>query len=148
MFKIIKSWLLILIFVLVGCNNVNSSYNKKIALTSNNESYVFNVEIAEDDISRARGLMYREKLADDEGMLFVFDNENFRSFWMKNTKIPLDLLFFDQSGDLVDYKDNFPPCPEKDICDNYVSKAKAKYVLEVNSDVLNENNFYQLKIDS
>ncbi len=54
----------------------------------------FTVALADDNNSRAMGLMYREEMADDEGMLFIFPDSQIRSFWMKNTLIPLDILSY------------------------------------------------------
>jgi uncharacterized protein len=92
----------------------------------------FAVEIADNPLARARGLMWRESLPADSGMLFVFTDEAKRSFWMKNTLIPLDLIFVSASGKIVDIKNNFAPCPGGP-CESYVSAAPAKYVLEINA---------------
>lgn len=131
-------FLIVLLPLIVGCGSVksNNGYKKKITLIGNNQNYTFNVEIADDPQERSRGLMFREKLSEYDGMLFVFDTEDYQSFWMKNTKIPLDLLYFDSRGEMVDYKDDFMPCLDGEDCDNYFSKGRVKYALEINSDVL------------
>jgi uncharacterized membrane protein (UPF0127 family) len=92
----------------------------------------FTIEIAEDDASRAYGLMERTKMDADHGMLFVFDDDAPRAFWMKNTKIPLDMLFFDAERKLVSVQRNVPPCLA-DPCAAYSSGAPARYVLELNA---------------
>lgn len=91
----------------------------------------FDVEIAADPESQARGLMFREHLAPGNGMLFVFPDSEPRAFWMKNTKIPLDMLFFDGNRKLVNVQRQVPPC-HIDPCQTYPSDGPARYVLEVN----------------
>ncbi|HEY0180618.1 MAG TPA: DUF192 domain-containing protein [Dokdonella sp.] len=92
----------------------------------------YEIEIAEDDASRAHGLMERTSMPDDHGMLFVFQDDAPRSFWMKNTKIPLDMLFFDAEGKLLSVQHSAPPCVA-DPCPGYSSGAPARYVLELNA---------------
>jgi uncharacterized membrane protein (UPF0127 family) len=92
----------------------------------------FEVEIAADDAARTRGLMFRDNMAADHGMLFVFDDEQPRAFWMKNTYIPLDMLFFDKDYRLVSVQQRVPPC-RRDPCSSYASTGPARYVLELNS---------------
>lgn len=92
----------------------------------------YSIELAEDDASRAQGLMERTQMAADHGMLFVFDDDAPRAFWMKNTKIPLDMLFFDAERHLVSVQHDVPPCVA-DPCPAYSSGAPARYVLELNS---------------
>ena len=70
--------------------------------------HAFRVEIADDDAERTRGLMYREHLDADAGMLFLFERQEPQAFWMKNTRIPLDILYFDQSWSLVGWSLNTP----------------------------------------
>jgi uncharacterized membrane protein (UPF0127 family) len=89
-------------------------------------------EIADADDSRARGLMFRTSLPADEGMLFVFDTELPLSFWMKNTLIPLDMLYFDRNGRLVSIQRDVPPCRTA-YCPSFPSEAPARYVLEMNA---------------
>ena len=97
------------------------------------------VEIADDPHERDQGLMFRENLEWDRGMLFVFDEEKTLSFWMKNTLIPLDMLFIDADFRIIDVKEKVPPCKE-DPCPSYQSKQPAKYVLEANSGFALKNN--------
>lgn len=87
------------------------------------------VEIADDNNEREKGLMFRERLDENSGMLFVFDDESYRSFWMKNTLIPLDIIFIGKNFEIVDIK-NAVPCREYP-CALYKSSKPAKYVLEV-----------------
>lgn len=91
----------------------------------------YSIELAEDDASRAHGLMDRTHMDADHGMLFVFQDDTPRAFWMKNTKIPLDMLFFDAERKLVSVQHNVPPCTA-DPCPAYSSGAPARYVLELN----------------
>lgn len=98
-----------------------------------------NAEIADSPEEWQKGLMYREYLADDSGMLFVFNDSNYRSFWMKNTLIPLDMIFVSANGTIVDINEDFQPC-KTDFCDSYKSKGKARYVLEVNGGFAEGNN--------
>lgn len=93
----------------------------------------FSVEVAADDASRARGLMFRDHLEDRSGMLFIHESEQALAYWMKNTRIPLDILYFDDGRRLVSQQRNVPPCSAGDRCPNYPSKAPARYVLELNA---------------
>jgi uncharacterized membrane protein (UPF0127 family) len=91
----------------------------------------FSIEIADNDAAREHGLMDRTEMAADHGMLFVFQDDAPRAFWMKNTKIPLDMLFFDADRRLVSVQHDVPPCTA-DPCPAYSSGAPARYVLELN----------------
>ena len=90
----------------------------------------FTTELATTDASRERGLMMRTELAADHSMLFVFPNDDQRWFWMKNTLIPLDILYFDGNRKLVSVQANVPPC-KADPCPSYPSDLPARYVLEL-----------------
>jgi len=99
--------------------------------------HAFRVEIADDDAERTRGLMYREHLDADAGMLFLFERQEPQAFWMKNTRIPLDILYFDQSWSLVGWSLNTHPCSLGNQCPSYPSGAPARYVLELNAGTAN-----------
>ncbi|ALN64273.1 hypothetical protein GLA29479_3420 [Lysobacter antibioticus] len=93
----------------------------------------YTVEVAADDESRARGLMFRDEMAADRGMVFVHEREQPLAYWMKNTRIPLDILYFDARKRLVSQRRDVPPCSAGDACPPYPSDAPAKYVLELNA---------------
>ena len=88
------------------------------------------VELASDDATRAQGLMYRDHMADDRGMLFLFPESGEYPFWMKNTLIPLDMVWIDDQRRIAHVTSNVPPC-KADPCPNYPPNANAKYVLEL-----------------
>ena len=91
------------------------------------------VEIADDDAERARGLMFRDTMAADRGMLFIHEHEQPLAYWMKNTKIPLDILYFDDERALVSQQRDVPPCTLGNGCPSYPSEGPARYVLELNA---------------
>jgi uncharacterized protein len=92
----------------------------------------FGVEIATTPAAQAHGLMERTSMPADHGMLFVFKHSAPRVFWMKNTLIPLDILFFDATHKLVSVVSDAPPC-RANPCPLYPSDAPARYVLELNA---------------
>lgn len=96
----------------------------------------FEVELATDVAAQQRGLMFRDSMAADHGMLFVFNDLVQRTFWMKNTRIPLDILYFDENYKLVSAALRTPPCHSVDNnCPLYPSSGPAQYVLELNAGV-------------
>lgn len=102
----------------------------------------FQVTLAEDDSSRAMGLMYEKSLADDAGMLFIFPDSRPRAFWMKNTLIPLDILYFNHNKVLVSIQADVPPCRTTTTrCPNYPSQKPAQYVLEINAGLSEQYGF-------
>lgn len=90
---------------------------------------VLDIEIADTDFDVQTGLMYRDSIEDNQGMLFVFDDEEPRFFYMKNTQIPLDLIFISENKKIVSFQKNAQPFNENSLPSN----APAKYVLEVNA---------------
>ena len=122
--------LLIILFLINGC-----SYNQKKVCFEKN---CFSVKLAVTDEEKISGLMNRPSLEKNEGMLFVYDNEDIRSFWMKNTLIPLDIIWINGNMEIVFIKEDAQPCREE--CPSITSEKKAKYILEINSGLVKELN--------
>lgn len=100
-----------------------------LTVVSASGEHRFMVEIADTDEERARGLMFRESMAADRGMLFKFPDERERSFWMRNTYISLDIVYIDANGRVVSIARNTVPFSEASI----PSYGPARAVLEVNA---------------
>ena len=132
---------LIILIALAGssCGDTNTSYSsspspsREVATTiidTGDEVVLVETEVADSDAERRRGLMNRKSLAEDEGMLFVFFEENTGVFWMKDTLIPLSIAFFDHDGKIVSIMD-MDPC-RKDPCKVYDPGVPYWGALEVN----------------
>jgi uncharacterized membrane protein (UPF0127 family) len=89
------------------------------------------LEVAVSEKERELGLMFRDNLPADEGMIFLFPQDDRWPFWMKNTFIPLDLIWLDDQGRVVDLLPEAPPC-QHDPCPSYAPRAPARAVLELN----------------
>ena len=99
------------------------------------------IELAETQEQHSYGLMNREHLAENTGMLFVFDAEEQRFFWMKNTFINLSIAYFDKNKKIIDIQDMKAATSSLDEnLPSYPSKGKAKYALEVNQGWFEKNN--------
>jgi len=90
---------------------------------------VAHVEVVSKEPDRQQGLMFRSSMAQDSGMLFVFEDQDYRSFWMKNTWIPLSIAFLDSSGIIINILEMSP----EDTTGRYLSAGPAKFALEMNS---------------
>ena len=121
--------------------NCRQIYNQ-VLIDNGKNLIMINVETADDNYERMHGLMFRENIDKNSGMLFVFDYEDNQTFWMKNTLIPLDIIFISKDMKIVDIK-YATPCRENP-CKLYKSTRPAKYVLEVNGNYTIKNN---IKID-
>jgi len=100
------------------------------------------VEIADEPYERMLGLMYRNNLEENKGMLFIFQTPGYPSFYMKNMRFPLDILWFDENYKLIYIHENLPPCGF-DPCPTYTPhdpQSPIKYVLEVNAGWVKRNN--------
>jgi uncharacterized membrane protein (UPF0127 family) len=105
-----------------------SQRGKVTIRTGDGRQLQLDVEIASNDPDRARGLMFRKTMPEMAGMIFVFPDDVVRSFWMKNTYLPLDMLFIAADGKVVGIVENAEPLT---VTPRSVD-ANAKYVLEVN----------------
>lgn len=96
-------------------------------VTADGGRHAFTIEIADDPIERAQGLMFRETMADDHAMLFDFAREQEVSFWMKNTPLSLDMIFAEADGTIVAIAENTTPQSTRSV----PSGAPVRFVLEV-----------------
>jgi len=105
------------------------------------EEIVFECEIADTFDERSQGLIYREEIDDDKGMLFVYNTSDMRCFWMKNCLIPLDIIFIDEDNRIINIEHGQV---QYDIDDSelnrYCSQRPAKYVVEINQGICEDYN--------
>jgi len=114
------------------------SNDAQVVLTSSKGDRVhIRVELANTVSQRRKGLMFRKELALDHGMLFLFKKEKQLSFWMKNTFIPLDILFFSAEREFISSNTMYP-CRAQ-LCPRYKSAIPAQYALEVPMGFVREN---------
>lgn len=136
--KLYKYWLFLLIISIIiviisiiifflFMKNKNENI-KKVCINDN----CFNVEVAKTAEEKANGLMFRESMDKDKGMLFIYEEEGFYSFWMKNTLIPLDIIWIDKDQKIIYIEKNAQPC-KTNICKSYGPDQKSKYILEINA---------------
>ncbi len=156
-FNLIYLFLIILIFVCLSVmyvinqsagfnSSTNYSSSTKIIIQNQNTHVIriLNVEIADEAHERSKGLMFRQNLVNIDGMLFVFPYEANQSFWMKNTYIPLDIIFFDANKKFVHVVANAQPCVEIDaVCSTYSADVPVQYVLETQAGFLPREIFNQ-----
>lgn len=137
-------FLAILIPAVIGftATSLNQGGTATASFYSNNsETVKISLEIAETDAERQKGLMNRKSLAENHGMLFVWKDEERRSFWMKNTLIPLDMIFISSNGTVLNVETAYPePNSSDSELKHYFSDGKAMYVIEVNAGFAENNS--------
>lgn len=117
--------------------NVTPTNYVEIVLGAN-ETVKVNVELADSESERQAGLSFKKYLGDYDGMLFVFNTETNTPFWMKDMQIPIDMIFFDAQGFIVDMKEAQAPCTAT-YCPSIYAAKSYMYVLEVNSGFIERN---------
>lgn len=101
------------------------------------------VQIADTEPRRVRGLMFQDQLPYDQGMIFVFEEPGLYSLWMLNMQFSLDMIWFDDDGKVIHIEKNVPPCKtalEITTCQSIIPDGMARYVLEVTSGFVDQNN--------
>lgn len=121
--------ILIILIIIILSSNLNENKNK-VCFDKN----CFNIEVVSTPKELSKGLMFRESLEKDSGMLFIFPENGIYSFWMKNTLIPLDIIWINLDEKIVFIKNNAQPCQE-DNCESFTPNETAKYILELNSGI-------------
>ena len=101
------------------------------------QKYLIDIEIVKDYQDRKIGLMFRETLADDSGMFFIWDRKKIQCMWMKNTSIPLSVAYIEDTGEIIGIYD-MVPLSRKSVC----SKKPVLYALEVNKGWFKRNGFH------
>ena len=123
----------IFIVYIMTSSTIKKRYNKYKKIKINKRT--LSVEIANTKLKRTRGLMYRRKIKNDNGMLFIFPRKSIKHFWMKNTYVPLSVAFIDNKK-IISQIDHLYPLDLNGV----YSKEKVKYVLEVPMGWFNKNN--------
>ena len=107
------------------------------------DDVILDVQIADNDSSRMKGLMFQEQLPFDKGMLFIFDKPDSYSIWMPNMKFYLDVIWFDSKGHVVHIEENVQPCQtalEIQTCPDITTDEDSLYILEVTSGFVDKLN--------
>ncbi len=129
----------ILILSQVAQKNAKTDINSHIQDSICFKGSCFLVELAKSPEQRALGLMFRENLGDNRGMLFIFEQEKKYSFWMKNTLIALDIIWINNDKEVVFIKKDAQPCKSEN-CEKISPNENAKYVLELNAGITDAIN--------
>lgn len=132
------SQLLFASFILLQNLCVAQTHGKRFIKMFLPDGYAITAELAVTDEERQLGLMHRKKINSNQGMLLVFERVNFYSIWMKNMRIPLDILWLDREKRIVHIERDVPPCKEEP-CPTYTSRFPAMYVLELKAGSVNEH---------
>ena len=107
------------------------------------DNIALQVQVADTEPRRVRGLMFQDQLPYDQGMIFVFDEVGVYSLWMLNMQFSLDMIWFDQNGNIIHIEKDVPPCKtalETMTCQSIIPDGKALYILEVTSGFVDKFN--------
>jgi uncharacterized protein len=125
---------MMVVFLLIsGCAPLQKTPSDRVCI----DDSCFMVEIADNEQARQQGLMYRKELAQGNGMLFIFEKESRVGFWMKNTLIPLDMIFISSNLTVAYVASNVQPCKTVQ-CPTITPPTPVKYVLEINAGLANK----------
>jgi uncharacterized membrane protein (UPF0127 family) len=119
---------LVLVLALSGCQ-CTSQKGSVMRISGKKSNVEFSVEVARTNEERQRGLMFRDSLLQNKGMIFIFDSEGNYPFWMKDTKIPLDLVYFDSDWKVVGILEGMEPMSRA----SRGIEKQSRYVLEINA---------------
>ena len=128
----------ILFFLYSLCSSAEFLKKELLISNSDNELKNFTVEVADNDKLRSLGFMGRTDIPEGTGMLFIWNDEDYRNFWMKNTPSSLDIIFFDKNGYFINVQENTIPYS----LDSIPSLKPAKYVLELIAGSSKKFNLY------
>ncbi len=131
-YGLLASIIVVIVVLLLSIPLLKPKYSGSMAIFITEVGSVeFEVEVADTSAKRTLGLMNRTNMPDNKGMVFVFDVEQIPSFWMKNTLIPLDMIFISADEKIVYIQRNAQPCRTLE-CDHYKPDKLVKYVVEIN----------------
>ena len=128
----------IVFFLYSLCSSAEFLKKELLISNSDNELKKFTVEVADNDKLRSLGFMGRTDIPEGTGMLFIWNDEAYRNFWMKNTPSSLDIIFFDKNGYFINVQENTIPYS----LDNITSLKPSKYVLELIAGSSKKFNLY------
>jgi uncharacterized membrane protein (UPF0127 family) len=134
MLRTFKRRLFLILLPLLVLGALDANEQRSISICTEERCHSFLVEVADTQEKRAKGLMHRHTLARFSGMLFIYPFEHQANMWMKNTHIPLDMLFIDKNNVIVQIEKNTKPFSQKVIS----SQQPIKAVLEINGSLSDE----------
>lgn len=140
--KLIFAYIFLIIAIIIAAvlksGNITPNPNSSPSITINNKK--INLILAKTQSEKEIGLSNKQNLDKDTGMLFIFAKKDYPSFWMRNMKFPIDIIFIDDNK-IVDMYQNAQPAKNETNAPVYKPKNKANYVLEMNANTARENNF-------
>lgn len=136
MLKIIR-YIIFIPIVFLLASYIQSNQYQHAKLTINNTT--LNVEEATTADQQTLGLSNRAHMANDQGMLFIFNKPQALAFWMYEMKFPLDIMWVNSQWQIVHIEQNLAPCPSKGTCQSYMPMQSAQYVVEANAGFVKSN---------